>query len=435
MVKFAPNTQSRKKVTVILLLASVAITAYCLTSLYSSTDFSTSERLAAALHPATEKPDNIVLVPTFDMPTSLSVRWRTSKSIDDGVVQFAESRDPSPGETREIRATATVLTSREMMKQDGTVRCYSATLTDLLPDTSYSYRVGSRKRDIWSEYHTFTTAPKASKPFSFIYIGDAQYKPENVGAMLKAVEDRHPETKFYMLGGDLVDRGNSRNLWDKLLANTTRVFSRKPVAPAMGNHDYMGQNAGVAIYNAYFNPSANEGDRKDVVSNYSFRHGDAYFIVVNSLDIAAQTEWLEKELQTADAVGASFKIVMNHYPVYNPLDGRSNLEAQTHWVPLFDQYEVDLVLTGHDHSYMRSKPLRAGIPVETGDFGSIYVVATGCEKFYKFRELDIAEIQFTDTATYQLITIGGEGDKRRQLRYTAYAFSGEIMDEFVMIKQ
>jgi hypothetical protein len=49
----------------------------------------------------------------------------------------------------------------------------------------------------------------------------------------------------------------------------------------------------------------------------------------------------------------------------------SDLGIREQWLPLFDRYQVDLVLTGHDHDYERSFPVRgadadAGHEVGTG---------------------------------------------------------------------
>ena len=196
----------------------------------------------------------------------------------------------------------------------------------------------------------------------------------------------------------------------------------------MGNHDFGKHGFGAEIFSAYF------GFTKQAASsapdNYSFQYGKAYFIVINSLDVSGQTQWLESELQRAENNGFAFKIVMFHIPVYNPRRGRNNVDAQTHWVPLFDKYKVDLVLTGHDHSYLRSKRLKAGKPVAEGDFGTTYVVATACNKFYQYESLSLAEKQFTDIATYQVVTLDAMEDGANFLKFSAHDLSGRIMDKF-----
>ena len=420
-----------KKAVVIFGLAIGGVLAYSLVYNYPirfRSKWSTASDLIAAIHPSGEKPDNIVIIPASDMSTSITIRWRTSDAVDDGVVRFAIMNDEK-GEFQEVAAVMTKLHSVEL-KSDKTVHCYSAMLSGLMPGATYFYRVGSEVRGIWSEGGTFSTAPASPESFSFIYIGDTQKSPERVGKMLADAEKKHPETAFYMIGGDLVDVGDLRNLWDDLLASLGEIFAKKPVAAAMGNHDFGDDDFGATIYNAYFSPFSERPEKPDEVPNYSFRYGDVHFIVVNSLDVSGQTKWLEKELQAAEKAGSTFTIVMFHLPVYNVKKNRSNRSAQKKWVPLFDKYKVDLVLTGHDHSYMRSKPLKSGREAKSGEFGTTYIVATGCDKFYPFQTLDIAERQYADVATYQLITVQSGDGKEPKLFYTAYGSHGDVLDRF-----
>lgn len=387
-------------------------------------------RSLAATHCSALKPDNVVLTPGADMATSISISWRTSTAISDGVVLFDGNGN---GNFEEAAAALTVLTSEEL-RSDDIVHCHSATLTGLLPGTTYAYRVGSKTHDAWSETGVFSTAPASPESFSFVYIGDTQKNPKQVGKMLEAADSRHPETAFYMIGGDLVDVGDSRNAWDSFMASVGKVFFRKPVAPAMGNHDFGYLNRGPAIYNAYFAVPDRDREHPDTVRNYSFGYGKARFIIVNNLDFSTQTEWLEKELKEAGDRGDAFKIVMFHFPVYGPRVNRENAVAQNQWVPLFDKYGVDLVLAGHDHSYMRSKPLNDGKAVAVGERGTTYVVATGCEKFYPAERRDIAARQFTAKATYQLISLETKTGGNPRLFYRAYSPNGEVLDEFVVTK-
>ena len=383
----------------------------------------------SARHPSTTKPDHIVLTPTQDMKTMARISWRTSAPIQDGVVQFAEKGGEGGKNRREVRAEGTALHSPELT-EDNTVSLFSALLENLSPGTVYRYRVGSRKEEVWSEYGTFATEPATEEPFSFVYFGDTQVRPKGFGSMLASVERRHPETAFYMIGGDLVDVGDYRNLWDDLLASTGTVFMRTPVMPAMGNHDFGEHGIGPGIFSSYFGFPG----RDDTVDNFSFHYGNAFFAVVNSLDVSDQTAWLERELRQADSEGYAFKIVMFHVPVYHPKKHRRNAAAERQWVPLFDKYRVDLVLTGHDHSYLRSKPLRSGRPVAEGEFGTTYVVATACDKFYQFEELAIAERQFANTTTYQLVELSVSSDGRPLLRYSARDEGGMVVDTFEDVK-
>lgn len=378
------------------------------------------------------EPEAVILTQPFNPSTSMALSWRTSTAVTDGTVQLARIVDGKPGEPLEKRAKTTALT---LSGPEDKVQCHSAHLTDLSPGATYQYRVGSPSRGTWSEYRLFTTAPQSPDAFAFIYLGDTQAKPHKVGAMLEAADRRHPEAAFYMIGGDLVNTGYDPGQWDSFVANTEKVFSRKPIAPAMGNHDFLGGSIGPRMFNAYFPLPNREGKKADETSNYSFRYGRAAFIVVNLLDVGGQTQWLARELRTASEEECDFIVVMFHQPVYNPFKNRTNIPAQQQWVPLFDRYGVDLVLSGHDHSYMRSKRLKAGRPAADDESGAVYVVATGCEKFYEFETLDIAERQFTNAATYQHIVMEKTTGGLSAIRYRSYDSGGTVMDEFELLKR
>jgi 3',5'-cyclic AMP phosphodiesterase CpdA len=75
----------------------------------------------------------------------------------------------------------------------------------------------------------------------------------------------------------------------------------------------------------------------------------------------AQTRWLEATLAAARRDTSIDWIIaqMHHCACSSSRHGNgSDLGIREEWLPLFDQYEVDLVLCGHDHGYERSFPVR-----------------------------------------------------------------------------
>jgi alkaline phosphatase D len=73
-----------------------------------------------------------------------------------------------------------------------------------------------------------------------------------------------------------------------------------------------------------------------------------------------QTQWLANTLENAAADTAIDWIVvqMHQTALSSSTDNGSDLGIRAAWLPLFDQYQVDLVLCGHDHDYERSFPVR-----------------------------------------------------------------------------
>jgi 3',5'-cyclic AMP phosphodiesterase CpdA len=75
----------------------------------------------------------------------------------------------------------------------------------------------------------------------------------------------------------------------------------------------------------------------------------------------AQTRWLEATLAAARRDASIDWIIaqMHQCACSSSRDGNgSDLGIREEWLPLFDRYEVDLVLCGHDHDYERSFPVR-----------------------------------------------------------------------------
>jgi hypothetical protein len=74
-----------------------------------------------------------------------------------------------------------------------------------------------------------------------------------------------------------------------------------------------------------------------------------------------QTQWLEETLQAARAEGSGVEmiVVQMHFPFASADTGNScDIGVRTAWGPLFDKYQVDLTLTGHNHNYCRGLPTR-----------------------------------------------------------------------------
>ncbi len=236
-----------------------------------------------------------------------------------------------------------------------------------------------------------------------------------------------------MISGDLTDDGDWRYMWDTFMSLTSDVFSQKPVAAALGNHDYsQGKGYGLEYFQALFKLPGNGPEGRP--GNYSFRHENVSFIVLDSnQDAAGQAGWLEEELKTAAA--ADFRIIMFHHPPYNIKNKeRRKADVVKYWTPLFDKYKVDLVLNGHDHIYLRTKKIRGGQIAGDVEEGVTYVVAVACERFHQQEESEYAQKQLAHTGTYQVIAVEYNRTGKASLNYRAYNFQHELVDEFSLEK-
>ena len=96
---------------------------------------------------------------------------------------------------------------------------------------------------------------------------------------------------------------------------------------------------------------------------------------------------------------------------------------------MFEKHGVDLVLTGDDHAYMRSHPLRGEQVMDSPADGPIYILSVAGTKMYEQEDAPYVAKRFTDTSTYQVIDIDGG-----RLEYTAYDIDGQVMDAFTIEK-
>lgn len=367
--------------------------------------------------------DQIVLTWSGDPRTSQTIQWRTSPEVKEGLVRYRQAGLNSQEGWSETAAT-TILIQDEYLANDELNARHSALLENLEPDTSYMYKVGHG--DLWSEEALFSTAPAQNSPFRFVYLGDAQTGLDEWGRLLHTVYDRYPDAAFYVVAGDLVNQGCDRADWDAFFDAGKGVFNRRPIVPAIGNHDDC-NDEGPRIYLDLFTLPPNGPDGLPRGHAYSFQYANAFFVVLDSnLDPETQTAWLEEQLAQATA---TWKLAVFHHPMYSPKSSRDNTELRREWRPLFDRYGVDLALLGHDHSYMRTFPMFDDKPVESTSQGTVYTVTVSGDKYYEQETGDYAAVAYENLSTYQIIDV-----EEQRMIYRAYDPEGKIVDEVVFEK-
>lgn len=377
--------------------------------------------------PAGLNPDMLVLTPAAVPATMQTFNWRTSSQVIAGAVQYRAAKSDGPWQIASARRKTLNLPE---LNQNAQTCHFTATITGLTPATTYAYRVGSSAG--WSAEYHFTTLPGNNAKISFVYLGDAQKGFTGIGQMLNKLERQYPATAFYLMAGDFVNSGEDRNAWDKFLSSTNNAFARKFLAPAPGNHDYHHLDPkGPVVYVKYFELPPNGAPLLPPNHSYSFSCGKVFFITPDTNKAPfRQTRWLKKQLQAARQNGFKWIIVLMHHPVYSAKGRGGKRWLRTRWRALFDEYNVDLVLTGHDHSYMRSVPLRNGQPAANG---AVYVISTVGSQFYHAEEWPLAACQKTEIQTYQIIDIIPDGG-RETLHYRAFDFDDNLVDEFYLKK-
>ena len=380
-------------------------------------------------YPASARPDQVVLTWSDAPRTTQTIQWRTSTQVKHGYVQYQEK----PGNNRSsprrpVRATvATVKLETLPLLNDPVIHRHTVVLRRLAPGTTYTYSVGDGSATGWTEPAEFTTAPASGQSFTFIYMGDAQVGLDKWGTLAHTSLRSHPEAAFYLMAGDLVNRGAERDDWDSLFYNAQGVWTHRPVMPTIGNHECQGSKP--KLYLKEFTLPENGPKGIEPERAYSFEYGNALFVVLDgNLAPASQAAWLEQKLSHTQS---TWKFVMYHQPAYSSGGNRDNVELRAAWTPLFDKYHVDMVLQGHDHAYLRTYPMRAGQRVPSPKEGTVYVISVSGTKSYPQPKHDYTEVGMTNVATFQVLDIQTNPNR---LQYRAYDADTKVRDELVIEK-
>ena len=372
-------------------------------------------------------PSRVALNWSDDPTVSVSVTWRTSTEIEAAYAEIAVADASANFTTWRTQVTAK---TEKWSQNTYSAHFHSVTFSDLKPDTLYAYRVGSGK--IWSAWYQFRTAKTNSNSFSFIYFGDAQNNLLSLWSrVIRASILDVPKANFLLHAGDLVNRANNDSDWEEWFQAGSWIHAQLPIIATPGNHEYRTDSTGKRNLSTLWRPhftlpqNGPEGLEETV---YFVDYQGARIISLNSnQDLVKQANWLDNVL-TKNPNNWSF--LTFHHPVYSASKGRDNKDLRELWKPIIDKHQVDLVLTGHDHSYGRGNNIGNGVNVRDEKNGTVYVVSVSGPKQYQLREDRWMTRAAENTQLYQVINVNGD-----VLNYRAMTATGEIYDEFDLIKQ
>jgi len=370
--------------------------------------------------PSSAKPDQIMLTWNDSPKTSINIQWRTNTTIPDGQVRYWID-----GSSDTITHLASQLVVQDrMLFNDRYIHRYTAQIKNLISGMKYSYQVGSQENQIWSEVLTFQTEAANTDKFSFVWFGDTHTFPDS-GKLVFLADKQNKDAAFYSIAGDMVSTGLYRDDWDKLFGNSGSVFARKPLMPVLGNHDRQ-DGLGAQLYYDLFSLPENGPEKVDAEASYSFEYGNVMFLMIDATsDVDSHTAWIETKLSNTKA---TWKFVMFHFPPYNFEE--PYLDIQRSWVPLFDKYHVDMVMGGHIHYYMRSRPMFDGKVVDSFKKGTVYAISISIPNRHSSMAAEpYAVKQYDEGYFYQRMAIDGN-----VMKYTTVDSDGVVKDEFVIRK-
>ena len=284
--------------------------------------------------------------------------------------------------------------------------CHQAVVSGLEAGKTYGYKVGDG--ETFSEMGSFVT-DDGDDSFDFIAIADVQAgneeRFEQASKVIEAAYDTMPSAEFYTVLGDFTDDSTNEewDWYDKYFRETNTSTTLVPVA---GNHDGLGVEY---WFNNMFSLDTSEAVQYKDGVNYSFDYGNAHIAVLNTNDLLAisnaQLKWLKNDMNGTDK---DWKIVLMHkspYSLGKDAKWPDALYLQKSLAKTLDKCDVDIVFSGHDHMYLRTKALENN---KLSDDGTVYVLAgTAGGKRYEVRSF-LAD-HFLDTDFIAAMTIQKHG--------------------------
>lgn len=277
------------------------------------------------------------------------------------------------------------------------------TLTNLQPDTVYYYQCGTwwddhhgdgrslRKRNLNSpQVFSFRTGPAKRREVSMVVIGDVGVRSHSM-ELFRQLAIPEKKKDLVLLVGDITYSDHDHRTWDKwmdVMVDEMEWLRYTPLQVAAGNHDVEVDEERGEIFQSYKTRFQMPQVRPTVVrkptyqfdnnlgmnlpyefgnSFYSFSYGSLVRVfVLNSyaefLPNSTQYDWFIQELQAVNRTETPWIMVAIHCPPYTTFkfhrrDPQLSL-AKEFLEPVFIQYGVNLVVSGHVHAYMRTFPIK-----------------------------------------------------------------------------
>ncbi|MEH3032691.1 MAG: metallophosphoesterase family protein [Aeromicrobium erythreum] len=301
---------------------------------------------AAADEPDRRAPQHVVLTPTADPARSTTLTWRSSAPARDQRVVVT-----GPSGSRRVDAVSKGVVRQRFSGTD--VPAFTTTVDGLEPGTTYRYRIGSGDA---AARGTFRTADAdLGAAWSFLSLGDTQV--DNAGVprdIVRRAVREHPDARLLLHAGDVVDDPTEGSQWDALFGALAPARSL-PLLVSIGNHEQCKLMR------------CRDGDAQAFTDSFTFPdNGFAHqrptwfrtdyqgvrFVVLDPFgpDLARQARFLEASLERNPM---RWTVVLMHQGPFASRADRSSTNVFYDLWPIMKRHRVDLVLTGHDHSYDR----------------------------------------------------------------------------------
>lgn len=375
---------------------------------------------------AQEEPFSIYLTWTHSPQSSMSIQWISEKDKQDDLIEFQKE-----GEGIWYEGNG----QHMFMPSQQPYLIHYVELTGLTPATNYHFRIGSE-----GQTYKFRTMPADTcLPIRFVVGGDMYNGTlemmEKTNRAAAAVDPF-----FVVIGGDIAysNSGAASNPenpqkwldWLKVWKNT--MVSPEgyliPIVPAIGNHEVRGGSNGTPneaeFFYALFPMPGLEG--------YNVLDFDGYmsFIILDTGHTnpikGAQTEWLKQVLAQRRQIPHKFAVYhVPAYPSYRNYNAPISRAIRQNWVPLFEQYGLNVAFENNDHAYKRTHPILRGRPQARG----VLYLGDGAWSVANVRKPKTPKqawyiAKSSQTQYFMLVTLEG-----MQRRFQAFTPNGVLFDE------
>ncbi|MFW9832377.1 MAG: metallophosphoesterase [Candidatus Thorarchaeota archaeon] len=298
-------------------------------------------------------------------------------------------------------------------------------LSGLDIDSKYYYSVISN--GIQSPIYSFLTAPAPGDPFKMIIVGDnrpgtTMEQPPEWAQLAEMIAAEQPHIVIHT--GDFVrevTENDADNLlaWDYFTNISDRIGHYAPIYAVLGNHD-TGARTGELRLEYFFDAFV----QYDEPSPYfSFDYAGVHFTMLTSEEygnegriIGDQLTWLENDLATTSS---EMKFVVIHrpmYPVVHVDDAYLDIPAEEREAlqTLYEQQNVSLLITGHDHCFNRLTVNGVTQIIAGGGGAPLYDHPVWGGGYYHYVRTEVSRNFVNITA----IKLDGKGTHNYQLPYS-----------------
>ena len=289
--------------------------------------------------------------------TQYNFSWYSPETTDPSVIQYAKVTD---GNTKEFPEENANTVKATLAEASSGYSANEATITGIEASSTYAYRLGNGNGQ-WTETYSFNTQETDS--YNFLFMGDPQIgsggvKSDTAGwvnTVNKAIE-KFPDTSFIYSAGDQVNNANSEEEYAGFFA--PELLKKYPTATTIGNHDNS------PFYEYHFNtPNQNPalGNSNNAGGDYYFTYGDTLIMNLNSNNKNAAEHAQFMEETVAAHPNAKWKVLVFHHSIYSAANHSlesSIIKLREELVPTIDALDIDVVMSGHDHVYVRTHQMK-----------------------------------------------------------------------------